>query len=165
MYCKKCGTEQKPGQKFCPKCGAPFVEVESEEVNSSKHKDVQNDHSTNVQSQLKAPLPKSISFYKGMIVLVAVVAIIGIIVWGWNNFSMDKVVDAFTSYEKESTVDGIPFKSSEKGKWGMMKPDGTIIFEEEFKDTGVEIVYLPHTDGISSTKLTCLIKKLLEDNP
>ena len=21
MYCKKCGTEQKPGQKFCPKCG------------------------------------------------------------------------------------------------------------------------------------------------
>jgi len=38
-------------------------------------------------------------------------------------------------------------------------------FEEEFKDTGVEIVYLPHTDGISSTKLTCLIKKLLEDNP
>ena len=27
MYCKKCGTEQKEGQKFCPKCGEPFVEV------------------------------------------------------------------------------------------------------------------------------------------
>lgn len=27
MYCKKCGTEQKDGQKFCPKCGEPFVEV------------------------------------------------------------------------------------------------------------------------------------------
>jgi hypothetical protein len=25
MYCKKCGTEQKNGQKFCPKCGEPFV--------------------------------------------------------------------------------------------------------------------------------------------
>ena len=27
MYCKKCGTEQKEGQKFCPKCGEPFIEV------------------------------------------------------------------------------------------------------------------------------------------
>ena len=27
MYCKKCGTEQKDGQKFCPKCGEPFIEV------------------------------------------------------------------------------------------------------------------------------------------
>ncbi len=25
MYCKKCGTEQKAGQNFCPKCGEPFV--------------------------------------------------------------------------------------------------------------------------------------------
>lgn len=134
MYCRKCGTEQKPGQKFCPKCGEPFALIENEGDNSSNNEDVQNDYSTNVQSQLKAPLPKSISFNKGMIVLVAIVAIIGIIVWGWNNLSMDKVVDVFTSYEKESTVDGIPFKSSEKGKWGMLKPDGTILFEEEFKD-------------------------------
>ena len=28
MYCKKCGTEQKGGQKFCPKCGEPFVKVD-----------------------------------------------------------------------------------------------------------------------------------------
>lgn len=27
MYCKKCGTEQKEGQKFCPKCGTQFVEM------------------------------------------------------------------------------------------------------------------------------------------
>lgn len=25
MYCKKCGTEQKEGQKFCPKCGEPYL--------------------------------------------------------------------------------------------------------------------------------------------
>ena len=25
MYCKKCGTEQKEGQKFCPKCGEPYI--------------------------------------------------------------------------------------------------------------------------------------------
>lgn len=34
-------------------------------------------------------------------------------------------------------------------------------YEKELKPHGVEIVYLPHTDGISSTKLTKLIKKLL----
>jgi len=25
MYCKKCGTKQKDGQKFCPKCGEPYL--------------------------------------------------------------------------------------------------------------------------------------------
>lgn len=27
MYCKKCGTEQVKGQRFCPKCGEPFIEL------------------------------------------------------------------------------------------------------------------------------------------
>ncbi len=35
-------------------------------------------------------------------------------------------------------------------------------FEEQFAPLGVEIVYLPHTDGVSSTKLTNYIKKTLE---
>ena len=34
-------------------------------------------------------------------------------------------------------------------------------FEEQFKPLGVEIVYLPHTDGVSSTKLTNYIKNVL----
>ncbi len=34
-------------------------------------------------------------------------------------------------------------------------------FESQFAPLGVEIVYLPHTDGISSTQLTDLIKKKL----
>lgn len=34
-------------------------------------------------------------------------------------------------------------------------------FEEEFKRIGVDIVYLPHTDGISSTQLTQFIKSKL----
>lgn len=38
-------------------------------------------------------------------------------------------------------------------------------FEEEFKPFGVEIVYLPHTDGISSTKLTGVIKNILDEHP
>lgn len=36
-------------------------------------------------------------------------------------------------------------------------------FEKEFAPHGVEIVYLPHTDGISSTKLTAVVKKLSEE--
>ena len=38
-------------------------------------------------------------------------------------------------------------------------------YEEEFKPLGVEIVYLPHTDGISSTQLTGIIKNLLDEKP
>ena len=38
-------------------------------------------------------------------------------------------------------------------------------FEEQFSPLGVEIVYLPHTDGISSTKLTGVIKEILDEHP
>lgn len=33
---------------------------------------------------------------------------------------------------------------------------------EEFKGTGVELVFLPHTDGTSSTTLTAVLNKVLE---
>ncbi len=36
-------------------------------------------------------------------------------------------------------------------------------YEEQFSKTGVEIIYLPHTDGISSTQLTEFIKKNLDE--
>lgn len=38
-------------------------------------------------------------------------------------------------------------------------------YEEELKPVGVEIVYLPYTDGVSSTKLARYIKKELDENP
>lgn len=38
-------------------------------------------------------------------------------------------------------------------------------FEEQFAPVGVEIIYLPHTDGISSTKLTSIIKEILGEHP
>ena len=38
-------------------------------------------------------------------------------------------------------------------------------YEEEFEPLGVEIVYLQHTDGISSTKLTNVIKGMLDEHP
>ncbi len=38
-------------------------------------------------------------------------------------------------------------------------------FEEQFAPLGVKIVYLPHTDGISSTQLTGVIKKILDEQP
>lgn len=34
----------------------------------------------------------------------------------------------------QSEIGFLPFKSSENGKWGMIGTDGTILFEEEFKD-------------------------------
>lgn len=40
-----------------------------------------------------------------------------------------------------------------------------IKFEKEFNPIGVEIVYLPYTDGISSTDLTHIIKNILEEQP
>ena len=39
-----------------------------------------------------------------------------------------------------------------------------IEFEKQFAPLGVEIVYLTHTDGISSTKLTNVIKHLLDEH-
>lgn len=39
------------------------------------------------------------------------------------------------------------------------------VYEEEFATVEVEIVYLPHTDGISSTKLAYVIKNLLDEHP
>ena len=38
-------------------------------------------------------------------------------------------------------------------------------FEKQFTPIGVEIVYLPYTDGISSTKLTGVIKQILTEHP
>lgn len=38
-------------------------------------------------------------------------------------------------------------------------------YEQEFKTLGVDIIYLPHTDGISSTKLTKVIKNILDEHP
>lgn len=34
------------------------------------------------------------------------------------------------------------------------------VYEEEFRTLGVSIIYLPYTDGISSTKLTSVIKNM-----
>lgn len=29
MFCKKCGTEQRDGHKYCPKCGTPYIEKDA----------------------------------------------------------------------------------------------------------------------------------------
>lgn len=38
-------------------------------------------------------------------------------------------------------------------------------YEKEFIPLGVKIIYIPHTDGISSTELTRIIKGLLDEKP
>ena len=37
-------------------------------------------------------------------------------------------------------------------------------FEEQFNPLGVEIVYLPRTDGVSSTQLARVIKEILDEH-
>lgn len=37
-------------------------------------------------------------------------------------------------------------------------------FEKQFAPVNVDIVYLPHTDGISSTQLTVVLKKILANS-
>ena len=41
MYCIKCGTKQEEGEKFCPKCGTPFI-VESESKSETNLKQEAN---------------------------------------------------------------------------------------------------------------------------
>jgi len=42
MFCKKCGTEQKDGQKFCPKCGEPFLDENGKPYQKGIKKDLQD---------------------------------------------------------------------------------------------------------------------------
>lgn len=72
---------------------------------------------------------------------------------------VDKVVpqidknklDAWKKYHFDRMFVGSDWKGSVQWK----------LFEEQFRPLGVEIIYLPHTDGISSTALTNLIKNKL----
>lgn len=60
-------------------------------------------------------------------------------------------MDAWNKYHFDKMFVGSDWKGTPQ--W--------IKFEEEFTPFGVEIVYLPHTDGISSTELTDFIKNKL----
>ena len=64
-------------------------------------------------------------------------------------------LDAWNRYHFNKMFVGSDWKGTPQ--WNM--------FEEEFSPMNVEIVYLPHTDGISSTKLTSVIKKILDEHP
>lgn len=133
MYCKKCGTEQKGGQLFCPKCGTPYPTVESQESASESTNRAYQEPPYRAPEPPKAtkeqwPLPKILA------VIIGVIAIVGIIIGGIMKLSKNNILQFLSSQEEQSSVDGIPFKSSEKGRWGMLRPDGTILFEEEFKN-------------------------------
>ena len=43
MYCKKCGNMQKNGEKFCPKCGTPYLSENSIELSDSGKAPVDTD--------------------------------------------------------------------------------------------------------------------------
>ncbi len=43
MFCKKCGNMQKNGEKFCPKCGTPYLSENSKELSDLGKAPVNND--------------------------------------------------------------------------------------------------------------------------
>ena len=48
--------------------------------------------------------------------------------------ALSAVIISCASDEAESETGYLPFKSSQKGKWGMIGTDGRVLFEDEFKD-------------------------------
>lgn len=139
MYCKKCGTEQKQGQKFCPKCGTPFVSDENERIadpepeENSAYGQVHTADEVQDQCPPRTANPKERKNYKLILIILAALAIGVGVFWGLKHL-IPATSDFFSSNNAVSEVEGVPFRSSEKGKWGMLRPDGTILFEEEFKD-------------------------------
>ena len=45
---------------------------------------------------------------------------------------LSSCTDSSSSYQH--SLDGIPFNSSENGRWGMVTPDGTLLFDDEFRN-------------------------------
>ncbi len=53
MFCKKCGTEQRDGQKFCPKCGTPYVSVEQNDKGLEPIADGEQAHKARMENSTK----------------------------------------------------------------------------------------------------------------
>ncbi|MCM1235193.1 MAG: adenylyltransferase/cytidyltransferase family protein [Ruminococcus flavefaciens] len=74
---------------------------------------------------------------------------------------VDKVVsqkdknkfEAWKKYKFDAMFVGSDWKGSKEWK----------TYEEQFGAVEVDIIYLPHTEGVSSTELTNVIKKLLSE--
>lgn len=67
--------------------------------------------------------------------------------------NMDKMA-AWEKYRFDMMFVGSDWKGTDRWK----------SLEKAFSSVGVEIIYLPHTDGISSTKLTEIVKKHISDD-
>ena len=69
MYCKNCGTKQKEGQKFCPKCGTPYPVVEKPkseaQYDNSEEKQEQKKEATNQSSTPPPPPPPPLNNGQG----------------------------------------------------------------------------------------------------
>ncbi|MBQ7274512.1 MAG: adenylyltransferase/cytidyltransferase family protein [Clostridiales bacterium] len=64
-------------------------------------------------------------------------------------------VEAWNKYHFDRMFVGSDWKGTPQ--WDM--------YEKQFSPLGVDIVYLSHTDGISSTQLTSVIKNILDEHP
>ena len=133
MYCKKCGTELKDGQKFCPKCGTCQTAGNESGNFETANRDYKEPPLQTPNATINAGGPQ-MSVPQIIAIAISIIAIIALAIWGVLKLPKSNLAQVFSSQELKSDIDGIPFKSSKNGKWGMLRPDGTILFEEEFKD-------------------------------
>lgn len=139
MFCKKCGREQKAGQKFCPQCGTPYEVNEGRPDNSiSSDTSTEQNGSVFISQATEEDKVKTLTSkkaWKYLTLSLIACAVIGVGAFlGWKHIK-NIGSDLFTSDKAvQGDIQGIPFKSAENGKWGMLRPDGSILFEEEFKD-------------------------------
>lgn len=136
MYCIKCGTKQEEGEKFCPKCGTPFIvednfisESESEiNLRQEANKDfkVRFKEGLYVAFSLIVPLLGLIFYFikrkndKKLAKSILICAIIGVVfnaVVYYNN-SSNEFVDNDSYVESDCNIsDNIDIENTENSLW------------------------------------------------
>lgn len=110
MFCKKCGTEQKDGQKYCPKCGEPYLDENGKPYLKGIKKDMQ-DAKDELTSKVDELTQKSKKASKAVIngsiqtkyVYIGIcVALMLMVVWGFTRSCSDNTSNHFGSGSVEN---------------------------------------------------------------
>lgn len=126
MYCTKCGTEQHEGQKFCPKCGEPFLD---EKVKSQLNETIEEYK----KADRKEKQTESINIFQGFFsdtaklraatIIIALVAVLWFFIfnhgfsasWSWWFLAIVFIVASFYKVEFKSKDDAL-----KKTRWSLL---------------------------------------------
>lgn len=103
MYCKKCGTEQKGGQKFCPKCGEPFLDENGKpymkglrkEVHDVKDKLASKTEELTQMGTMASKVVKNGSMQTKYVYIGICVALMLMVIWGFTRGCSDNTSNQF----------------------------------------------------------------------